>query len=88
MEAKTKKPKKRPKFAVIARQPGQTDAEFKRAQEEFAARLTGESTGESEATPEDMAEMKKAFDELEAEEAADGKKLPSFVKRLLKSFWE
>ena len=87
MEAKTKKTKKRPKFAIIARQPGQTDADFKRAQEELAAKLTGESIGGSESTPEDMAEMKKVFAEMEAEEAAGGEKIPSFAKRLIKSFW-
>jgi len=87
MESKTKKQKKKFRFGFAVKKPGQTDADFKREQEEIAAKLREENVDLNQTTPDNLAEMKKAFNAMEAEEAVSGEKIPWLVKRLLKSFW-
>lgn len=82
-----KKPKRKLQIGFVVKKPGQTEADFKREQEEVVARLKGESVNFTETTAEDLTEMKQIFNAMETEESAGGEKIPSIAKRLLKSFW-
>lgn len=86
-----KKPKKKARFKIhiATKRPGQSDADFRREQEAIMKNLkAGLAKGEaSNDSPESLLEMKKAFNAMEAEEAATGKKMPWMFQKLIKSFW-